>query len=183
MYLLAKFQLHIVIITALQSTVITTEQSSIGKINYKNSCNLWTDWGTELQFLPLYSPWNRGMDYWISFSITHPSSLHLKVKFMKKNWSRTIISTWCKQMPIPKIFLGLLNRNKYFPTVLEQANKVMSRFVLLAPSFTKKEVLKNLWNFSTICKYAPNVFKFSRGPKLEKNPARNCTILKFFSRL
>jgi len=28
---------------------------------------------------------NRGMDHWVSISFTHPPSLHLKAKFVKKN--------------------------------------------------------------------------------------------------
>jgi len=36
---------------------------------------------------------NRGMDYWLSFSFTHPSLLHLMVKFMKKNRSCTNVLT------------------------------------------------------------------------------------------
>ena len=36
---------------------------------------------------------NKGMDYWVSFCCTHPSSLHLKAKFVKKNRSRMIVLT------------------------------------------------------------------------------------------
>jgi len=36
---------------------------------------------------------NKGTNDWVSFSFTHPSSLHLKAKFMKKNRLRTIVST------------------------------------------------------------------------------------------
>jgi len=35
---------------------------------------------------------DREMDYWVSFSFTYPSSLHLKVKSMKKNRSHMIVS-------------------------------------------------------------------------------------------
>ena len=43
--------------------------------------------------------------------------------------------------------LSLLQRNKDFPTTLEQANKVISRFLLLVSSFTKKEGLKKFTEF------------------------------------
>ena len=66
---------------------------------------------------------------------------------MKKNWLRTIISTWHKQVPITYESLGLLQRNKDFWTPLEQANKMMSRFLLLRPSFTKKEKFKKSTEF------------------------------------
>jgi len=89
---------------------------------------------------------NKGMDYWVSFSFTHPS-LHLKAKFMKKNWSRTIVSTWRKQAPITYESSGLLQRNKDFRTPLEEANMMMSRFLLLRHSFTKKETLKKFPEF------------------------------------
>ena len=87
------------------------------------------------------------MDYWVRFSFGHPSSLHLKAKFMKKNRSHTIVSIWCKQAPITYESLGLLQRNKDFQIPLEQANKVMSRFVLLHPFFTKKETFKKFMDF------------------------------------
>jgi len=110
-------------------------------------------------FFAIVLTMNRGMDYWVSFSFTHPSLLHLKVKFMKKNWSCTIISTWRKQVPITYVSLGLLKQNKHFWTPLEQANKMMSRFLLLHCSFTKKETFKKFTEvFSTMCKYAPTVF-------------------------
>ena len=96
------------------------------------------------------------MDYWVSFFFSHPSSPYLKVKFMKKHRLRTIISTWRKQAPITYESLGLLQQNKYFLTPLEQANKIMSRFLLLCPSFTNIQKIYII--FSTIRKYAPNVF-------------------------
>jgi len=90
---------------------------------------------------------NRGMDYCVSFSFTHPSSLHLEVKFMKKNQLCTIVSTWRKQVPITYESLGLLQQNKDFQTPLEQANKMIPRFLLLHPSFTKKEMFKKFTEF------------------------------------
>ena len=98
---------------------------------------------------------NRGMDHWVSISFTYPPSLHLKAKFVKKNWLRTIILMWCKQVPITYVSLGLLQWNEGFQTPLEQANKTISRFLLSCCSFNKKATFKF---FSTICKYAPNVF-------------------------
>ena len=65
-YVLAKLQLHILItyrVTALQSsnnrTIDLYCQYSENKIagTYKNGSNLQTNWGTELHFLPLHSPW------------------------------------------------------------------------------------------------------------------------------
>ena len=50
-------------------------------------------------------------------------------------------------MFITSVSLGLLHRNKDFPTSLEQANKMISRVLLLVPSFTKKKAFKNLWIF------------------------------------
>jgi len=101
---------------------------------------------------------NRGIDCWVSFSFTHPPSLHLQAKFMKKNQSHMIVSTWRKQVPITYISLGLLQWNKDFQTPLEQANKMMSRFLLLSPSFTKKEMFKKFTEFfQQLCKYAPNI--------------------------
>ena len=47
--------------------------------------------------------------------------------------------------------LGSTATKQRFPTPLEQANKMMYRFLLLDPSLTKKEMLKIL---STIHKYA-----------------------------
>ena len=71
-------------------------------------------------------------------SLTHPSSLHTKAKFVKKNRSRMIASTQCKQTLTTSVSLGLLQRNKDFPSPIEQANKMISRVLLLVPSFTKK---------------------------------------------
>jgi len=90
-YLLTKFQLHILItygVIALQSSNNRTIDctASIGETitgAYKNGRNLQTDWGTELQFR-LCTYHEQGKDYWISFPFTHPSSLHLKAKIMKK---------------------------------------------------------------------------------------------------
>ena len=90
---------------------------------------------------------NKGIDYWVRFSFTHPSSLHLKAKFMKKNWLCTIVLTWHKQVPITHESLSLLQRNKEYQTLLEQANEMMSRFLLSRPSFTKKETLKKSTEF------------------------------------
>jgi len=90
---------------------------------------------------------NKGIDYWISYSFTRPSSLHLKAKFVKKDRARTIVSTWRKQAPITYESLGLLQGNKDIRTPLEQANKMMSRFLLLRPSFTKKEMFKKFTKF------------------------------------
>jgi len=70
-----------------------------------------------------------------------------------KNRLRTIILMWLKQAPISYESLGLLQQNKNFWTPLEQANKMMSRFLLLRPSFTKKETFKKFFQ-----QYAPNVF-------------------------
>jgi len=63
---------------------------------------------------------------------------------LKKNRLRMIISTWRKQPYITYQSLGLLQRNKDFWTPLEQANKMMSRVLLLRTSFTKKETLKKV---------------------------------------
>ena len=115
-------------------------------------------YGATVTIFAILLTMKKAMDYWVSFSFTHLSSLHLKAKFMKKNWSRTIVSTWCKQAPITYESLGLLQQNKDFWAPLELANKMMSRFLLLRP-FTKKQTFKNFTEFFlTICKYAPNVF-------------------------
>ena len=45
------------------------------------------------------------------------------------------------------VSLGLLQRNNDFPTPVEQANKMISRFLLLVPSFTKKDVFKKFIGF------------------------------------
>ena len=90
---------------------------------------------------------NRGINYWVSLPFTRPSSLHTKVKFMKKNRLSMIASTRRKQMLIMYVSSGLLQRNKDSPTPLEQANKMISRFLLLVPSFTKKEGLKKFTEF------------------------------------
>jgi len=90
--------------------------------------------------------------YW-SFFIAFKGEIH------EENWSRTIISTWRKQVPITYVSLSLLLQNKDFPTRLEQANKMMSRFLLLGPPFTKKETFKTFTEFfQQLCKYAPNIF-------------------------
>jgi len=100
---------------------------------------------------------NKGMDYWVSFSFTHPSSLHLKTKFMKKNQLRTIVSTWCKQVPITYELFGLLQRNMIFEFLL-------SRRIRWCPGFcyhallSLRNVQKIYGIFSTIRTYAPNVF-------------------------
>ena len=102
---------------------------------------------------------NRGINYWVSFSFTHPSSLHTKVKFVKKNRSRKIASTRRKQTLITSISLGLLQQNKGFPTPLEQANKMISKVLLLVPSFTKKQTFKKFADFKKYCaSISPNVF-------------------------
>ena len=100
MYLLEKFQLHILIsygfkalqrsnnrtidlyneyrenkFQALTKPVVTYKHIEIG------SC----DFAFVLAM-------NKGMDYWVSDSFTHLPSLHLKAKFMKKNRSCTIVS-------------------------------------------------------------------------------------------
>jgi len=67
--------------------VETTEQSICtanigGKTTgtYKNGCNeVWS------YNFAIVLAMNKGIDCWVSFSFTHPSSLHLKAKFMKKN--------------------------------------------------------------------------------------------------
>jgi len=69
------------------------------------------------------------------------------VKFMKKNWLLTIVSTWHKQVLITYELLGLMQWNKGFQTALEQENKMMPRFLLLSPSFTKKEMFKKFTEF------------------------------------
>ena len=94
---------------------------------------------------------NRGIDYWVTFHFIHLSSLHLKMKFMEKNWSHMIVLTWRKQVPITYISLGLLQRNNYFQTPLEQVNKMISRFLLLLPSFTHSKIYGF---FSTLHKYS-----------------------------
>ena len=43
-----------------------------------------------------------------TFFLYSPSSLHTKAKFVKNIWSRTIASTWRKQMFITYVSLGLL---------------------------------------------------------------------------
>ena len=90
---------------------------------------------------------NREINYWVSFSFTHPSSLHTKAEFVKRNGLCTIASKWRKQMLITYVSLGLLQRNKDFQTPLEQANKIISRVFLLVPSFIKKEVFKKFTEF------------------------------------
>ena len=50
-------------------------------------------------------------------------------------------------MLITSVSLGLLQRNKDFPMLLEQANKMISRVVLLVSFFTKKEVFKKFMDF------------------------------------
>ena len=91
---------------------------------------------------------DKWIDYWVSFSFTHPSSLPLKAKFMKKSWLHAIVLTWHKQASITYMcILGSTATNKDFPTPLEQVNTTMTGFLLLDSSFTKKEALKNLWNF------------------------------------
>jgi len=94
LYLLAKFQLHILItygVTALQSS-------------NNRTIDLYSEYGgNKLQALiktvvygaaifAIILTMNKGIDYWVIFSFTHPS-LHLKAKSMKKNRSRTIVST------------------------------------------------------------------------------------------
>ena len=102
---------------------------------------------------------NRGIDYCLCLSSIHLSSLYTKTKFTRKNLSRTIVLTGCKQTPITSVSLGLLQRNKYFQTPLEQANKEMSRFLLLAHSFTEKTAFKNFTEFFSIySKFSPIAF-------------------------
>ena len=55
--------------------------------------------------------------------------------------------------------MDLLQRNKDFPTPLEQANKMMSRFLLLGDSFTKK-CSKNLQNIFNNTYTLAHVVKF-----------------------
>ena len=50
-------------------------------------------------------------------------------------------------MLIKSISLSLLQRNKDFPTPLEQTNKMISMVLLLVPSFTKKEAFKKFMDF------------------------------------
>jgi len=59
--------------------------------------------------------------------------------------------------------LGLLQRNKDFQTPLEQANKMVSRFLLFCPSFTKETSKKFTDFFPKICKYAPMLYTANVG--------------------
>jgi len=98
-YSLARLQLHIPItlgVTALWS-------SSNRKINLYSRY-----WENKLQALTktmvtyeqkdvlsyIMFTMNRGIKYWVSFSVYHYSSLQTKAKSIRKNWSRRIIFTW-----------------------------------------------------------------------------------------
>jgi len=48
---------------------------------------------------------NRGIDGWVSFPFTHPSLLHLKANFMKKNRS---FRCDVKKVPLTYVSFGLL---------------------------------------------------------------------------
>jgi len=69
----------------------TTEQSictvSIGEINSRQ-LQKWLQLKNKLRYgatiFSIALAMNRKIDYWVSFSFTHPLSLHLKAKFMKK---------------------------------------------------------------------------------------------------
>ena len=91
------------------------------------------DWGTELQF---YHCTHH------KFSLTCPSSLQTKVKFMKKNQSYMIASTWHEQISITYVTLGVLQLNKDFQTPFEQANNKV-----LIISFTKKQAFQKFTEF------------------------------------
>jgi len=133
--------------------------ASTGKINYRRLQKrllLTNQLRYRATIFAIVLTMNKGMDYWIIFFFIHPSSLHLKMKFMKKNLLRRIMLTWRKQVPITYESLGLVQRNKDFRTSLEQANKMMSRFLLFRTSFTKKETFKI---YRTFQQYAnSNVF-------------------------
>jgi len=68
---------------------------------------------------------NRGIHYWVSFSLYHSSSLRTETKSVKKNRSHMIIMTWHKQRIITP---SLWQRNKNFRTPLEQANKMITLY-------------------------------------------------------
>ena len=50
-------------------------------------------------------------------------------------------------MVITYVSVGLLQRNKDFPIPHEEANKMISRFLLLVSSFTKKEAFNKFMDF------------------------------------
>ena len=126
-YSLAKIQSHMSItfgVTALQSSnnrkLICT--ASIGKINSRRLLKRllpskgWMYWAG---ISTIVFAMNRGIIYWVSLSLYHLSSLDTKVKFVKKNRSRTIVLTSRKQTHISCVSLGLLQQNKDFLTSLE----------------------------------------------------------------
>jgi len=97
MYLLAKFRLHIPIpageVTALQSS--NNKTICTGEINYwllQNPLELANRLKYGAAIFVIVLTMSRGIDYWLRFSLTRPSLLHLKAKFMKKNQWRTIVS-------------------------------------------------------------------------------------------
>jgi len=162
-YLLEKFRLHILItyrVAALQSShnrtinlyneyrlqaltkmVVTYKQIEVQSYNFCHCTH--------------HEQGNRLMGKFFLYSSFFTT---FEGKFMKKNQSQAIISTWRKQVPITYISLGLLQRNTDFQTTLEQANKMMSRFILLGPSFTKKKNVQNFFNNSQVCTHCIQCF-------------------------
>ena len=64
----------------------------------------WTYW-TEISTIVFAM--DRGTIYWVSLSFYRLSALDTKVKFVKKNRLRAIVSTSHKQMLITCVSLGL----------------------------------------------------------------------------
>ena len=166
MYLLAKFQLHILItygVTALQSS----NNRTIDLYSEYRGNKLQAHTKMVVTYKPIEAVFaivltiNKGMDYWVSFSFTHPSSLHLKAKFMKKNRSRTIVSTWRKQAPITYESLDLLQRNKDFQTPLSRWKRWCPGFcyyALLSLRKKRSNNLRNIFNNTQICTQCSQCF-------------------------
>ena len=95
MYPLAKFQLHLLItlgVTALQSS--NNRKIDLYSKYRENKLQALTKTAVTYQrvevrtkvFTIVFAT-NRGINYWVSFSFTHSSSLHTKAKFVKKKRS------------------------------------------------------------------------------------------------
>ena len=80
------------------------------------------------------------------FALLSPFFTAYKGKIREEK-SIAYIASMFKQTLTICVYLNLLQRNKDFPIPHDETNKMISRFLLLVPSFTKKEAFKIFMEF------------------------------------
>ena len=106
-----------------------------------------------LQICTIMFAMNRGMDYWVSYSICSPSSPQIKSKSMKKYWSQTTASTSRELAAITYNYFGPLQR---FSSSSCMGKSDFNRWAL---SSTRTRRVKKLTNFFKMRNHLPNVFQ------------------------